>query len=75
MASSESTDGETKPRLNYLKILIALIVTPITAVALSYYGYIPYDPLTAAISGIIVGIVYVFFRLCAGTGDYQRAKS
>ncbi|MFW9909959.1 MAG: hypothetical protein ACFFEF_15430 [Candidatus Thorarchaeota archaeon] len=42
--------------------VISFIFTPITAWLLSFYGFIPFEPLHAAIMGFGVAIVYVGYR-------------
>lgn len=42
--------------------IISLILTPIIAYSLAFYGYIPFDPLFSAIAGIGVAAVYVSYR-------------
>jgi len=39
------------------------VLTPITAYYLSIGGYLPMDPIIAAISGFLVAIVYVGYRV------------
>ncbi len=41
---------------------ISIILTPILAVFLSYYGYIPFDMFQSAIAGIAVSLIYVGYR-------------
>ncbi len=42
--------------------VISLILTPIIAYVLAFYGYIPYDPLYSALAGFAFAIVYVSYR-------------
>ncbi|MFW9849851.1 MAG: hypothetical protein ACFFF4_11965 [Candidatus Thorarchaeota archaeon] len=42
--------------------VISIILTPILAVLLSYYGYIPFDMFQSAIAGIAVSLIYVGYR-------------
>jgi hypothetical protein len=65
MAMSEP-DSRPQPRRRfglYLYIIMFIIVTCIATVSLSMRGYIPFDPLTAFVAGIIVGCAFVMFQL------------
>ncbi len=44
-------------------LVSTFVLTPITAFYLSLMGYLPMDPITAAISGFLVAIVYVGYRV------------
>ena len=42
--------------------ILILVLTPITAAALSYFGFIPFDVIQASLSGLAFSIVYVGYR-------------
>jgi hypothetical protein len=44
-------------------MLSTFVLTPLTAAVLAATGYIPMDPLAAAISGLLVSFMYVGFRV------------
>jgi len=44
-------------------IVTTFVLTPITAYYLSIMGFLPMDPISAAIDGFLVAIVYVGFRI------------
>ncbi len=44
-------------------LVSTFVLTPITAYYLSIGGYLPMDPIIAAISGFLVAIVYVGYRV------------
>jgi hypothetical protein len=44
-------------------ILATMILTPLVAMFLAIWGYIPFDVFTAGISGVLVAFVYVGFRI------------
>ncbi|TFG35003.1 hypothetical protein EU527_00715 [Candidatus Thorarchaeota archaeon] len=48
---------------DYVWMVSTFATTPIVASMLSIAGYIPIDPITAAIDGFIVSIVYVGYRV------------
>lgn len=50
-------------RQDHAWMVATFILTPLTASILSIAHYIPTDPVTAAIDGVIVAIVYVGFRI------------
>lgn len=66
MTTNSNSDGyqpRTKPFYTFPQYAtLSLILTPIIAYALAFYGYIPFDPLYAAIAGFAVAIVYVGYR-------------
>lgn len=41
---------------------LILVLTPITAAALSFYGFIPFDVMQAALSGLAFSVVYLGYR-------------
>ena len=47
----------------YLYIIVFIIITCTATVILSIRGYIPFDPLTALVAGIFVGIAFVMFQM------------
>ena len=65
MSTDFDAQTKNKPANPYTKtwILGTFLLTPITAVFLAYYGFIPYDLVSAGINGFIVALVYVGFRL------------
>ena len=48
---------------DYIWMISTFAITPIVASLLSIGGYIPVDPYTAAIDGLLVSIVYVGYRI------------
>ncbi|MHA1907478.1 MAG: hypothetical protein ACW98Y_09310 [Candidatus Thorarchaeota archaeon] len=62
----ENNDTTYKPRGTPYSFgqyaAISIILTPILAVLLSFYGFIPFDIFQAAISGIAVSLIYVGYR-------------
>ena len=52
---------------------VVIILTGLTAYVLSFYGYIPFDPITATISGCLVGLVYVCFHNIYGATIWRRS--
>ncbi|MHA2424251.1 MAG: hypothetical protein ACXAEF_05655 [Candidatus Thorarchaeota archaeon] len=62
----ENNDTTYKPRGSPYTFgqyaVISIILTPILAVLMSYYGFIPFDIFQAAISGVAVALVYVGYR-------------
>ncbi len=50
-------------RRDYLWMAATFTLTPIVAALLSLGGYIPFDVFTAGISGFLVSLVYVGFRV------------
>jgi len=47
----------------YLYVSLFLIVTCAATVILSIRGYIPFDPITALVAGLIAGFAFVMFQL------------
>ena len=48
---------------DYAWMVATFILTPLTAATLAVTGFIAIDPLSAAISGVLVSIMYVGFRV------------
>jgi len=48
---------------DYAWMLATFVLTPLTAVALVFTGYIHVDPMMAAIDGLLVSFMYVGFRV------------
>ena len=68
------TDDDTTPSIQTIQsqifsrqtnmwIVSTFVFTIMTASALSYTGFLQTDPLTAAVDGFLVAIVYVGFRV------------
>lgn len=71
------TTEQPRPKGRSAKVIaydtMAIILTGVTAYVLSFYGYIPFDPITATISGCLVGLVYVCFHNIYGTTIWKRS--
>ncbi|MCK5151001.1 MAG: hypothetical protein KAQ65_04135 [Candidatus Thorarchaeota archaeon] len=66
MTMKDNDDDSYKPRGTPYTIgqyaVISIILTPLTAVLLSFYGFIPFDIYQAGISGLAFSLVYVGYR-------------
>jgi len=66
MTVNSNSDGyqpRTKPFYTFPQYAtISLILTPIVAYVLAFYGYIPFSPLYAALAGFAFALVYVAYR-------------
>lgn len=47
----------------YLYVLVFIVATCATTVILSLRGFISFDPLSALIAGLFVGVAFVMFQL------------
>jgi hypothetical protein len=66
MMALEEPDPEiASKQRRALRIYVFLFVTSssVVSVALSVLGYLPFDPLTALIAGIIAGFAFALFQL------------
>ncbi|MDF1540807.1 MAG: hypothetical protein P1Q69_18060 [Candidatus Thorarchaeota archaeon] len=62
-SNSDGYQPRTKPFYKFPQYAtLSLILTPIIAYILAFYGYIPFDPLYAALSEFAFAIVYVGYR-------------
>jgi len=50
-------------RLSIVWLVATFVLTPITAYYLAIAGYIPMDPVDAAINGFLFSIVYIGYRV------------
>ena len=48
---------------DYAWMLATFVLTPLTAAALAVTGFIPTDPMMAAVDGLLVSFMYVGFRV------------
>ncbi|MHA2263347.1 MAG: hypothetical protein ACXAEN_13210 [Candidatus Thorarchaeota archaeon] len=62
LESDSRQETEQKQKPPYARITITVVATALTALVLSIYGYIPFDPLTAVISGCLVSLVFVCYQ-------------
>jgi len=62
----EEPESDLPPRRKiglYLYVILFLIITCAVTVTLSIRGYIPFDPITALVAGLIAGFAFVMFQL------------
>lgn len=59
---------------DYAWMIATFVITPLTASALAIAGYIPTDPMTAAIDGLLVSFMYVGFRVINAWKRLQTYK-
>lgn len=75
--SAGSSPRPTTPFTNTW-IVSTAVLTVVAAVVLAQFGYIPMDPVSAAVSGALVAIVYIGYRVAYriwGTREaYRRAQ-
>lgn len=65
MALHES-DPEMNTRRNryrFIYIAVFMISTSVTAVTLSIYGYISWDPITAFVASLFAGFAFLIFQV------------
>ncbi|UCE09870.1 MAG: hypothetical protein JSW61_13000 [Candidatus Thorarchaeota archaeon] len=60
--TDEIADTDPRPKPPYARITLTVVVTALTALVLSIFGYIPLDPVTAVISGCLVSLVFVCYQ-------------
>lgn len=77
MTEDTPTDSSPRPTTPFTNtwIVSTAVLTVLAAVVLAQFGYIPMDPVSAAVSGALVAMVYIGYRVAyriRGTREAYR---